>query len=137
MKKLLLLIVLGLVATVAFGQALQKGNLLRILYLTVDLDPDVSMNQYLDYVKNFHLQNYEKQYQGTTTFLLKGVRGEQENGYAVIIHYNSMEDRDRYFNDDGNSTDEGSAIVEKIMPTWEELNKLGETTTVSTEWLIL
>ena len=137
MKKLLLLIVLGLVATVAFGQALQKGNLLRIHYLTVDLDPDVSMNQYLDYVKNFHLPNYEKQYQGTTTFLLKGVRGEQENGYAVLIHYNSMEDRDRYFNDDGSSTDEGSAIVEKIMPTWEELNKLGKTTTVSTEWLIL
>ena len=50
MKKLLLLIVLGLVATVAFGQALQKGNLLRIHYLTVDLDPDVTMNQYLDFV---------------------------------------------------------------------------------------
>ena len=48
MKKLLVISVLILLTGVAFGQTLQKGGSFNLHVLTVTLDPDVTMNQWVD-----------------------------------------------------------------------------------------
>jgi len=46
MKKLILLATFILMAGTIFGQTLQKGNVLGLHVITVNLDPDVTYNQW-------------------------------------------------------------------------------------------
>ena len=52
MKKLVftLLLLTPLFLTPTFGQGLSKGNLLGIHTMKINLDPDVTMNQYKDFL---------------------------------------------------------------------------------------
>ena len=52
MKKLVFLVALVLMAGVAFGQTIQKGSVFGAYALEIKLDPDVTMNQFLDFVQN-------------------------------------------------------------------------------------
>ena len=46
MKKNLIIVALILIMGVTYGQTFQKGNLVGFHVGTVDLDPDVSLNQW-------------------------------------------------------------------------------------------
>ena len=137
MKKLLIITVLLLFAGIAFGQTLKKGAVAAVQELTVTLDPDVTMNQYLDFYKNKFIPAIEKAYQGSKGFLLKGDRGQLKNKIGGIWYFESAELRDKYWDSEGQATELGTAAAEKIAPIAEELQKLGETTWKYTDWIIL
>ena len=136
MKKLIIAAVFILLTGTAFSQTLQKGSLIGIHDFTVTLDPDVTMNQYMDFLINTYIPEYEKSFQGAKLFVLKGIRGEHENGYALIFYFESVKDRDRYFKDEGGLNEVGQSAMEKCRPTLDELKKLGAYSTVYTDWLI-
>ena len=125
MKKLIIAVALVLLAGVAFGQTLQKGNVISVHTMEITLDPDVTMNQYLDFVKNKVLPELEKAFPGTKAFSLKGFRGEQDNGYSWLWIFESRESHLKYWNDDGEATELGRSAMDKVNPIVEELNKLG------------
>ena len=67
--------------------------------------------------------------------MTKSIRGENENTYGWIGVVESEEARDKYIIDE-EFKDE--AIIEKLKPVNEELNKLGKVTSDKyTDWLIL
>ena len=136
MKKLIIAAVFILLTGTAFSQILQKGSLIGIHDFTVTLEPDVTMNQYLDFLINMHVPEYEKSFQGVKLFVLKGIRGEHESGYALIFYFESVKDRNRYFKDEGGFNEVGQSAWEKCQPTFDELNKLGTFSTVYTDWVI-
>lgn len=136
MKNLILTAALILVFGTTFGQMLQKGNLVGVHHLTVNLDPDVNMNQFKDFYVNKVIPEYEKHITGTKAYLLKGIRGENINSLGIIWIFETEGDRNKYFNEDGSFSDFGNTTFEKLQPIDDELEKLGTWTSKYTDWIV-
>lgn len=135
MKKLIIIGILVLLSGITFGQTLQKGNLIGTHALTIELNPGVTMEEFQDFYLNTYWPEYEKHLQGWKFYITKSIRGENENTYGYIGVVESEEARDKYVVDE-KLKDE--AIIEKLKPVNEELNKLGKVTSDKyTDWLIL
>jgi len=135
MKKLILLAAFVLVACATFGQTLQKGNFIGFHVYTINLDPDVTMNQALEAWKNKVVPAWEKNF-GCKSYIVKGIRGECENCFGSMVIWESEADRDQFFNEEGGLNEVGQAAMDKIQPTLDELAKLGEFTSKYTDWVI-
>ena len=64
MKNLILTAVLLLASIITFGQTLKKGNFVGVHVMTVNLDPDVTMNQFKDFFINKVIPEVEKHFPG-------------------------------------------------------------------------
>jgi len=96
MKKLIIAAAFILFAGTAFSQTLQKGAHLGVQDLTITLDPDVTMNQYLDFIMNTVIPEVEKAFPGMKTFLLRGGleigdSAEGKEKYSIIYYFESEE----------------------------------------------
>ena len=136
MKKLIVITVLILFTGFTFGQTLQKGNLIGMHVLTINLDPDITMNQYLKAFSNKVIPEIEKNAPGWELFLVKGIRGENENSFGLIYVIESEDVRNKYNNDDSSPTELGISLQKKMQPFMDELNQLGTWTTEYTDWLV-
>ena len=136
MRRSLVIIVLILIAGVTFGQTLQKGNLIGVHSLTITLQPDVTMDQYMDFFTNKYIPKYQESFPGLKLQVLKGDRGENENNLGLLFLFESVEARDKYWPTmDGPSELAEQGFV-KLTPMWEELAKLGTWTSVHTDWVV-
>jgi hypothetical protein len=135
MKKLFLIVAVILIAGCTHGQTLQKGTFVGFHVMTINLDPNVTMNQFLDFYKTKVIPAYAKNYQMDCN-LVKGIRGECENCYGVIAVWKTEADRDKFYNKDGSDSDLGKAASEKMKPVYDELSKFGTVTTKYTDWQI-
>ena len=136
MRKLILTTALVLLAGITFGQTLQKGVILGVHHVTITLKLDVTMDQYLDVVKNKWFTEAEKYMDGWKGFIVKGNKGEHVNEIGMVWYIESMKDFNKIYNNDGSETDEGKAVFEKMQPIWDELEKLGTWTSTYTDWVI-
>jgi nicotinic acid phosphoribosyltransferase len=135
MKKLFLIAAVILMAGFANGQTLQKGSFFGFHVLTIKLDPNVTLNQFLDFYKTKMVPAYEKNYQGNC-YLVKGIRGESEGCYGMIAVWKTEADRNKFFKEDGSDSDLGKAVEETMKPVYDELAKLGIVTSKYTDWLV-
>lgn len=136
MKKLILFTAVIFITGIAFGQALPKGTLIGTHVITVSLNPGVTMDKYMEFVKTKLLPELDKNMQGWKVYLLKGIRGEETNNFGLLYVIKSEKERDKYYNPDGSDSDAGKALNEKLKPISEELAKLGTFTTKYTDWII-
>ena len=136
MKKLILIAVLVGITEITFGQTFQKGTLLGFHVLTVTLDPDVTLNQYMDFFNNKVIPEYDKNFPDTKTYLVSAIRGVNKNSLGIVIVFESEQVKDRYYNHDGSRTEYGNSIWEKIDPVMKDLYKLGTVKAEYTDWLI-
>lgn len=135
MKNLILFAAVILIAGCTNGQTLQKGNFIGFHVNTINLDPNVTLNQFLDVWKNKALPEYEKNFQ-CKYYIVKGIRGECENCFAGMVVWKSEADRDKFFNEKDELNDLGQAAWDKMKPVLDELAKLGTTTSKYTDWVI-
>ncbi len=136
MKKIILTAAVVLIVGMSFGQTLKKGIILGVHHMTITLEPDVTMDQYLDVFKNKWITEAEKHFDGWKGFIVKGNNGEQVNEDGMVWYIESMKDYNKIFNNDGSQTDKGKAAMEKLQPILDELEKLGTGPSTYTDWLI-
>lgn len=136
MKNLLIIAILGLAVFAANGQSLQKGNLVGMHVITLKLNPNFTDQQAMDLFINKYIPAAEENYPGVKVYLVKGIRGENENRIGEISVFESEALRDKYFNKDGSMTELGTAANKKVMEAMEEFNKMGTYTSVYTDWVI-
>ena len=139
MKKLIIAAAFILLAGTVFSQTLQKGAHLGVNTMKVTLDPDVTMNQYLDFTINTVVPEIEKHFPGMKVFIMAGGGdlGENKIEYAYLFYFETAEVYNKYFDAEGNFNDEGLAAMEKLGPTFEEQDKLGTDPGKLAGWLIL
>ena len=135
MKKIIFVTAFIIMAGIAYGQTLQKGNFIGFHYYTITLDPDATLNQFLDVWQNKVVPAWEKNFQ-VKVYILKGIRGECKNCFAVIVIYESEADRNKFFNKDDTFNEMGQAASDKCQPALDELGKLGELTRKYTDWIV-
>lgn len=136
MKKLFIAAAFILLTGIAFGQTLQKGNLVGLHIVSLNLHPDVTLNQYLDFVIHKVVPEYEKNFPGIKYFIAKGIRGENENSFAYFVVFESENVRNKYWGKEDVYTDIGTSAMEKMEPILTKLNELGTASTTYTDWLI-
>ena len=136
MKKLAIIGILVLLSGITFGQTLQKGNLIGMHVLTINLDPDVTMDQFLDFYSSQAIPQIETNFPGWKAYLVKGIRGENENKFGVIYVVDSEDERNVLYNEDGSDSELGKSIMQKMQPIMDESNQLGTWTSEYTDWLV-
>ena len=67
---------------------------------------------------------------------MKGDRGEHINKIGWVNYFESEKDRDRYWPEIENSSEEGKAAMEKLQPMFDELEKLGTWSREYSGWVI-
>jgi hypothetical protein len=135
MKKLILILSLILFTGVIFGQALPKGTMVGTHTLTVTLQPGATMEQFMDFLINTFVPEFNKVDPDWQAYLVKGIRGNINTNSIGVIHiFKSDKIRDKYINPDGSYTELGNSRNEKLKPIQDELNKLGSCTTQWTDW---
>lgn len=65
-EKLFVITALLIFAGIASGQTLKKGSIVSISYYEVILQPDVTMNQYLEFLNTKYKAAFEKAFPGVT-----------------------------------------------------------------------
>ena len=136
MRKLLVITAFLLFAGIAFGQTMQKGVVIGVHTVTVTLNPDVTMDQYQDFILKKLIPEWEKHFPGAKLFISKGLNRENKDEYAMLIYIESKKVYYKYWNDDGSATDIGAAAVAKVQPTIDEMVKLGTYSSVINDWVI-
>ena len=112
MRKLLVITALLLFAGVVFGQSFQKGGVVAIHEWSLKLNPDVTMNQFLELWNSEAIPAMIKAVPEQTPFLLKGIGKDNKYDYAGLYYYNSLEDLRKYWKEDGTPTEKGAAAME-------------------------
>lgn len=135
MKTKILVSVMILLAGVAVGQSLKKGNLLGFHLEDIKLAPGVTIDQYTDFVINKYIPEYEKAF-GSKVYVVKGIRGEDTNKLGMIIIYDSEATRNKYFKADGTGTETGKNANQKLESLNNELAKLGTSNSKYTDWVV-
>ena len=136
MKKLILIATIILVANFSYSQSLKKGNLVGLHVMTINLASGATMDQFQAFYIDKVIPEYEKHFQGAKGYLVKGVRGENNNSMAVIWVFDTEQSRDKYFTTDGNPNDLGKSAIEKVSGVDKELEKIGTHTTKFTDWVV-
>lgn len=104
--------------------------------MTINLDPDVTMNQFMDFMVNKFKPESDKIFPEWKSYFVKGFGEENENSFGVILIIESEDDRLKYFNEDGGFNELGNSKMEKLQPIIEESYKLGTSTIKYTGWVI-
>jgi hypothetical protein len=136
MKRLILIAAIILMAGITYGQNIQKGALIGTHVITTTLNQGVTMDKYLEFVTTKLIPEMEKNFPGWKVYLLKGIRGENNNNFGLLYVIKSSQDRDKYYNADESYTELGKSSVAKLQPVMDELGKLGTLTTKYTDWIV-
>ena len=134
MKKLIFLTALILITGSASCQPLQEGNFIGLHVYTINLEPNVTWDQFNDFWKSKVFPEIEKNFE-CKVYEMKGVRGECTNCIAMMIVWKTESDRDKFFNN-GGFNDAGNAAMSRIQPLLDQLKKLGTSTFKYTDWII-
>ena len=131
-----MIVAMILFSGIASGQSLEKDNLIGIHVFTLDLDPDVTFNQY----KNFFIQNYipelNKNFPDVKHYFTMGNREKNKNEMGLVVVFGSQEIKDKYYHADGSTTELMNTLLERIQPIRSELDSLGTVTAEYMEWVI-
>lgn len=140
MKKLSLLIVLLLISGITFSQTLEKGTLIGLHESKIKLHPDVSYNQYKEFLLNKLFPKIEEAYKGDAEiYLIEGIRGDNLNNFGWLFVFKSVELRDKWLDESGNLRETVSGeFWEALGDVMNEQNKYIITGIVSdyTDWII-
>jgi len=138
MRKLLFALAIFLMTGTAFGQTFQKGNLVGFHVGTVNLNPDVTFNQWKKFLLNNFIPAANKEFEGEITYYMAyGERGKYTNYVGLFMVFKSVEIRDKYIPEEGKNTELYDAKWAKVNPVFEELMKLGEFSRDHfTDWVI-
>ena len=111
-------------SSAGYAQGLERGNLIGVHVVTVNLNPNASMEDFTKFYVEQVLPEYEKSWPGLKGYLLKSFFGDSKNKFAIVWLFKTVEDRNRNFNADGSANELEKAAREKVKPIEEKLKKM-------------
>lgn len=128
MKKLSLIALLLLFVCFAFGQQLQKGNLLGVHHYTLTPKDGYTLKQVVEFYVEEYCPAYSKAFPGIDVYFSEVDRGEFKGQFGIIYLCESKKVRDKYWPEKNAPSDAAEAGYTKMQPVWD---KLGEIVTLS------
>ena len=139
MKKVSFLIVLAFLGTICYAQSTLSGNLIGIHVGKIELDSDVTLDQWKKFALEKYIPAFNEEFKGEiTVYIADGERGPFENYIAFYMVFKSIEIRDKYIPEMGKRSEEYDTKWQNIQPFFDELQKLGKFSRDHwTDWVIL
>jgi|GEM_PF-632760 len=116
------------IATFASGQGLESKNLFGTHAITIELKPNVTLDQFKEFYVSAVIPEYEKAWPGLRGYLVKSFR--DQNKLAIVWLFKNEAARNRYFTADDKPNDLEKAAYEKVKPVEEQLKARYGTYTV-------
>jgi hypothetical protein len=123
-NRLMVVAVLLMASGVCYGQGLERGNLIGVHVITVNLKPGVSMEDFTKFYVEHVLPEYEKNWPGLEGYLLKSFFSDSKNKFAVVWLFKTVEYRNRNFNPDGTSNELERAAHARVEPIEDKLKEM-------------
>lgn len=137
MKRLVYVATLLLLTGMTFGQVLPKGTLIGTHIMKINLNPGVSMEEFIQCLTGKYLPEMNKLDPDWQVYLVKGVRGTvNADAYGMIHVIKSEQVRSKYINPDGSRTELQKSESGKLKPVTDELSKFGTYTYEYTDWIV-
>lgn len=122
---------------ISFGQELKKGNVVATHVMVLELGKDVTLEQFTDFMFDKYIPAFQKIWKGWKAYPVKRIRGENIDGFGLIMVIKSEKDRAKYFNADGSYSELGILATECLRPLYSELTKLATIKSDKyTDWLV-
>jgi len=139
MKKIFVLVAQLLFSGITFSQTLEKGNFIGLHVTEIVLQPDVTYNQFKEFLLNKIFPKYEEAFKGDVElYLIEGIRGENEKGDGMIMLMKSSDVRDKWFNENGQLRetlrDEFNEVLADVMKEQQKYIKASSRT--YTDWIV-
>ncbi len=116
---------------------LERGNLFGLHSYEINLEEDVTPDQFEKYYNEEYIPAIEENMPGVKFYLLKGERGEYEGKYGAIIYFKSLEERNYWIPEPNNMSEEGKKAMENLQPYMDKLNEMMTFKRKYTDWIIL
>lgn len=136
MKKLILFAAVILLCDLINAQTLQKGALLGLHKVEPVLANGVTVEKYLNFIKDKLIPAYEESFPGLRCYLMISKRGECADCKILAFFFQSEEIRNKYFKADGDYTALGLEGKKKMQPVSDELAKMDKSKEVYTDFVI-
>ena len=137
---LMLCLLMGLFVTQLSAQTVKKGAVVCVNTYTYTLNPDKTLNQFLDFYLNKYIPEFEKSFPGVKTYVLWGDRGDKKNQMGTMDVYESVAVRDKYYPAENDSTESEAFKVanEKMKAMNAEMGKffIGSGVRTYTDWIV-
>ena len=139
MKRLFLISILVAIASVAFCQMLPKGVVIGLHESEIILQPDVTYNQYKEFLLKEAIPKFEEAYNGDAKiYLIEGIKGENVNNFGWIFLFKSKEILDKWIGPEGGIgeqfIDEFNEKIADVMKEQEKYVKVFESN--FTDWVV-
>ncbi len=118
-----------------FAQTFQEGNLLGVHTLRLNLNPDVTFNEYKANFKA-NVAPAMKEYLEVEVYLLRSARGADANSVGMIYIYESDAVRSKYWNADGSPSDLWQTQVGKMQAIMDKTSELGTWNSDYNDWIV-
>ena len=135
---LLLFLLLGIGLTQLSAQnSDQNSPAVAIHSITITLKPGVTVNQYLDFMNNKYIPEYEKNFQGSKMHASEKNRTDKKNQYYVLVIFESLKARDKYYMHSSGTSNEAGVAWKKMNAITSEGSKyIWDSIKVNTDWVI-
>ena len=139
MKKIIVLIGLLLFSGITFSQTFEKGQVLGIHVNEIVLQPDVTYNQYKEFMMNKAFPKFEEAYKGDVKlYLIEGIKGENKDKIGWIFLFKSSEAFKKWITEEGGInealSDEFWKTVSDVMDEQNKYVKANNRT--FTDWVV-
>ena len=113
-----------LLSLTAYGQKIKTGNMISIHEVEYTLEDGMTFEQ----LEKLYLEEYkpaiEKNFPGVEIHLLKGERGERTGKYIESLVFDSLEDRNRWWPENGKSSEEAKQAFDNMREIQDRMMKM-------------
>jgi hypothetical protein len=105
--------------------------------ITITLKPDVTVNQYIDFMNKKYIPEYEKNFPGSKMDASKNFITDKENQYFVRVIFESLKARDKYYmRGSGTSNKTKLAWGKMDLITSEASKYIWDSIRINNDWVV-
>ncbi len=116
--------------------AFHKGASFGLHELTVDLEPGVTMDQFLEYMIDNYVPEVEKHYNGVKILVLQKRGPGNEHKIAWVYYFASISSRDALWPEADTPSEEAEEALNQVQPVLFKLLEMGTWTESYGVWII-
>ncbi|WP_372651793.1 hypothetical protein [Draconibacterium sp.] len=109
----------------AGAQTIEKGSLISIHTIELTAHQNIPVDRIINFLENELYPAFAKEL-GCDIKLMKGLNRETENKIGVVYYYSSKQHFNRFWNDNGDPTEEGNKALSHVEHLRVEFRELGE-----------
>jgi len=107
------------------AKKLEKGSVLGIHVMSdIELKPGVTNAQVEEFLLNKYIPAFNNLTEDIKAIPLKGLRGDNKDKIGFIMYFSSDEIRNSFWESEGNMTQKGQEVFQKLQPIITEQEKL-------------